>query len=119
MKILWLCNMALPVAARQLGMEASNKEGWLSGLADMVWKNQEESGIVLSAAFPLPSGFLEGGDVQAAAEEVKLRSRQYAKRQLTWFRRTAGANWIYLEKNPDFEAVCQTSTAYMEKYGIS
>lgn len=64
MKILWLCNMALPVAARQLGMEASNKEGWLSGLADMVWKNQEESGIVLSVAFPLPSGFLEGGDVR-------------------------------------------------------
>lgn len=63
---------------------------------------------------------LEGRtSLEAAVEEIKLRSRQYAKRQLTWFRRTAGANWIYLEKNPDFEAVCQTSTAYMEKYGIS
>ena len=67
----------------------------------------------------LAAALREGGDMSAAGEEIKLRSRQYAKRQLTWFRRTAGANWIYLEKNPDFEAVCQTSTAYMEKYGIS
>ncbi len=31
------------------------------------------------------------GDTLRAAEEIKLRSRQYAKRQLTWFRRNAAA----------------------------
>ena len=30
MKVLWLCNMVLPAAARELGMEASVKEGWVS-----------------------------------------------------------------------------------------
>lgn len=64
MKVLWLCNMALPEAARQFGMEASNKEGWLSGLADMVRKNQGESGIELSVAFPLPSGLTGGGELR-------------------------------------------------------
>ena len=45
-----------------------------------------------------------GGDVQAAAEEIKLRSRQYAKRQLTWFRRNQNTHWIYWSDKPDFEA---------------
>ena len=59
------------------------------------------------------------GDVASAAEEIKLRSRQYAKRQLTWFRRSPEARWIFLEKSPNFEEVRQASTAYMEKNGIS
>ena len=40
-----------------------------------------------------------GGDVAAALEEVKLRSRQYAKRQLTWFRRDKSTRW-YLHSRP-------------------
>ena len=40
-----------------------------------------------------------GGDVAAALEEVKLRSRQYAKRQLTWFRRDKSTAW-YLHGKP-------------------
>ena len=28
MRILWLCNIMLPAVAKQLGVEASNKEGW-------------------------------------------------------------------------------------------
>ena len=59
------------------------------------------------------------GDVRRAAEEIKLRSRQYAKRQLTWFRRNQEAEWIFLEKSPNFETIRQASTAYMEKNGIS
>lgn len=44
-----------------------------------------------------------GGDVCAAAEEIKLRSRQYAKRQLTWFRRTEGAKWLFWGPEPDLK----------------
>ena len=36
MRVLWLCNIMLPMIAEQLHIEASNKEGWLSGLADMM-----------------------------------------------------------------------------------
>ena len=38
---------------------------------------------------------LAGRDtVENAAEEVKKGSRHYAKRQLTWFRRNPGMNWL-------------------------
>ena len=58
------------------------------------------------------------GDIQAAAEEIKLRSRQYAKRQLTWFRRNKEAHWIYLENNPNFTAVVQDSTDFLRRKGL-
>ncbi len=52
MRVLWLCNVVLPVIAEALQMEASNKEGWISGLADVVIKKQSENGIELAVAFP-------------------------------------------------------------------
>lgn len=54
MKVLWLCNVILPMIARQLNIEGSNKEGWISGLAEEVLKKQYENGIELSIAFPAP-----------------------------------------------------------------
>ena len=59
MKVLWLCNIALPVCARRLGMEASNKEGWVSGMAEAVLAGR--SGIRLSIAFPLPGDMIPRG----------------------------------------------------------
>ena len=58
------------------------------------------------------------GDTARAAEEIKLRSRQYAKRQLTWFRRNGDARWIRWETRPNFAAALQTSTEYMGEFGI-
>lgn len=37
-----------------------------------------------------------------ATEEIKLRSRQYAKRQLTWLRRNKAIHWIFWKKERDF-----------------
>ena len=66
----------------------------------------------------LAGAVAEGGNLQAAAEEVKLRSRQYAKRQLSWFRRDKEAHWILLEKNPNFTAVVQDSTEFLREKGL-
>ena len=60
----------------------------------------------------------EGRAVSEAAEEIKLRSRQYAKRQLTWFRREPSVKWITWEKIPDFSMGLQNSTAYLEETGL-
>lgn len=60
----------------------------------------------------------EGRPVGEAAEEIKLRSRQYAKRQLTWFRREPSVKWIAWEKIPDFSTALQNSTAYLEETGL-
>ena len=56
--------------------------------------------------------------LSAAVETVKLRSRQYAKRQLTWFRRTPGLRQVIWEKIPDPALGRQKVTAYMEEFGI-
>ncbi len=39
---------------------------------------------------------------QEAAERIKLNSRRYAKRQLTWFGRNPSAHWILWDKEPDY-----------------
>ena len=67
----------------------------------------------------LAAALAEGRPVAEAAEEIKLRTRQYAKRQLTWFRRNRDARWILWEKHPDFSAGLQNSTQFMEEFGIS
>lgn len=62
MKVLWLCNIMLPVIAQQFGEESSNKEGWLSGLADMMLAGQAENDVSLCVAFPAPDRLFEGGE---------------------------------------------------------
>lgn len=59
-----------------------------------------------------------GTAVTEAAEEIKLRSRQYAKRQLSWFRRNQNAKWISWEKTPNLEGELQNSTKYLEENGL-
>lgn len=61
MKILWLCNVMMPMIAKQLNLEASNKEGWLSGLASVILKKKHENGIELAVAFPAPEKMLSEG----------------------------------------------------------
>lgn len=56
--------------------------------------------------------------IAQAVDEVKLRSRQYAKRQLTWFRRTPDIRWLTWENTPDLALGRQKVTAYMEEFGI-
>ncbi len=54
-----------------------------------------------------------------AADVVKLRSRQYAKRQLTWFGRNPNTRWVRWDDPPDFEQGRRASTEYLEEFGIS
>lgn len=53
MRILWVCNIILPVVAEHLQQEVSNKEGWLTGLADSILERQQENKIILGVAFPV------------------------------------------------------------------
>ena len=49
------------------------------------------------------AGFLDGQcTLQQAAEEIKKATRNYAKRQLTWFRHMKGAHWIETDTYPDW-----------------
>ena len=51
-------------------------------------------------------------------EEVKLRSRQYAKRQLTWLKRNGEIHWIFWDKVPDFDKAMQEATEILTAQGL-
>lgn len=53
-----------------------------------------------------------------AVEEVKLRSRQYAERQLTWLRRNPDIHWILWDREPDFPAALQNATDFLTAHGL-
>ena len=63
---------------------------------------------------------VERGEITEAeaVEEVKLRSRQYAKRQLTWLRRNPAIHWLTWGKVPDFPAALQKATEILTAEGL-
>ena len=64
-------------------------------------------------------GGLDGALTEPEAIElVKLRSRQYAKRQLTWLRRNPDIHWIFWEKDRDFARALQISTEILSASGL-
>ncbi len=66
----------------------------------------------------LAAAWEEGRSPKEAAEEIKLRSRQYAKRQLTWFRRDPSIHWFFWGQSPDFGKALAFSTQILEEFGL-
>ncbi len=64
---------------------------------------------------PVLSGDMAAED---AAAQIKLRSRQYAKRQRTWFRRDERAKPLIWGPVSDLAEVLQRSTDFLEEFGI-
>jgi len=51
-------------------------------------------------------GFIDGHEtLETAADRIKQATRNYAKRQLTWFRRNEDINWIYIDECGDFKNI--------------
>jgi tRNA dimethylallyltransferase len=62
---------------------------------------------------------LTGGlPVEEGVREIKLRSGQYAKRQISWFRRRPDTHWIFWEENTDFSRVLQDSRTFLLAKGV-
>ncbi len=66
-----------------------------------------------------PAAYLRGEmSRDEAVELIKLSSRRYAKRQLTWLRRDDGVWWYLWPPQPDFNAARQASTEYLHSRGL-
>ena len=83
------------------------------------------SGVPLDCTAMQAIGYKEAAAAMRAgqpadlwAQEVKLRSRQYAKRQLTWFRRGRDVHWYNWEKIPNFSAALDFSTGLALSSGL-
>ena len=46
-------------------------------------------------------------DLEECLDKIRLGSRRYAKRQLTWFRRDYRINWIYLDDFNNFDEIIE------------
>ena len=53
-----------------------------------------------------------------AVAAVKLRSRQYAKRQLSWFRRNPKAHWIEVDRQGNISSIIRDSTDFLHENGV-
>ena len=89
-----------------------------AGLADEV-RALLEGGIPLDGTamqaigYKETAAFLRGEmTLPEAVELVQRRSRQYAKRQLTWLRRDDSIRWIRWDQEPDIRTVRQFSTVF-------
>ena len=52
--------------------------------------------------------YFEGKEsLEACIDKIKLETRHYAKRQLTWFRRIDGIQWIELDKYIEYQKIIE------------
>ncbi len=64
-------------------------------------------------------GFIRGEvPLLQAVEKLKMESRRYAKRQLTWFRRNDRINWIVLQNDYDYTKIVQQACILTNKFAI-
>lgn len=65
------------------------------------------------------SDFLEGRDsLENCVEVLKRRTRNYAKRQLTWLKRDDRIHWIYYNEDTQFAQLLQNATEYLSARGV-
>ena len=98
-------------------MMARGLEGEVRGLLDAGISRQCTAMQAIGYK-EIAGALCSGRPAREGAEEVKLRSRQYAKRQLTWFRRNRQAYWFEWEKIPDLSAAADFSTQLVIGCGL-
>lgn len=66
-----------------------------------------------------PAAYFSGQmSMDEATELIKLSSRRYAKRQLTWLRRDEDIFWLRWGKVPDFDEARRLSTEFLHSRGL-
>ncbi len=57
-------------------------------------------------------------DLETCLDKIRLNSRRYAKRQLTWFRRDDRINWIYMDEFNNFDKIMEICKKVVAKSKI-
>ena len=64
-------------------------------------------------------GYLQGeAPLEDCVALLKQRSRNYAKRQLTWLKRDDNIRWIYYNNGEGLPAIFQEATKYLQNHGV-
>lgn len=83
-----------------------------------------EAGLSLTAAQAIGykelRPYLLGEEsLEEAAERIRQESRHYAKRQLTWFRKVTGVQWLLVDRYPDPDSLVQAAGALVREAGLT
>lgn len=79
----------------------------------------DECTAMQAIGYKEPAAYLRGEITKdEAIELIKRESRRYAKRQLTWLRRSKDIFWIRWGASPDFQEARRLSTEYLHSHGI-
>lgn len=95
------------IAAR---VDAMFRQGWVAETEQLLRRGLGENPTALQAlGYRQIVEHLRGErSLAETVELVKLRTRQFAKRQMTWFRRQLPLTWINLEPQSNADAVAKT-----------
>ncbi len=95
-----------------------------SGLLDEV-KALKSAGVKKESTAMQAIGYKEiysylDGEIlfDEAVEKIKLESRKYAKRQMTWLKRNKDIHWISLQEDYNFDKICEQCFTLVKKFGI-
>ncbi len=65
------------------------------------------------------SGYLNGNaSLEECVSVLKQRTRNYAKRQLTWLRRDESIHWLCYDREEELMQLLQEATQYLQNYGV-
>ncbi len=99
-------------------IDARSEKMFAEGLVDEV-RSLLEDGVPLDGTAMQAIGYKEVAahlrgelTLPETVELVQRRSRQYAKRQLTWLRRDESLCWLRWKDRPDFESIRPFSTGF-------
>ncbi|MCR5595624.1 MAG: glycosyltransferase family 4 protein [Lachnospiraceae bacterium] len=74
MRVLWVCNLAIPVIATQLNIPVSNREGWLTGLIEKISLKPIGDRLTLAVAFPVDGAGLVYDREIVISENCRIRA---------------------------------------------
>ena len=96
------------------------QEGLFDEVSGLLKSGLSESCTAMQAiGYKEPAAYLRGEiTIDEAIELIKRESRRYAKRQLTWLRRSDDLFWIHWGKSPDINEARRLSTDYLHSRGL-
>lgn len=91
-------------------------ESGLLDEAEAVIKSDLSSTAIKAIGYKELVPYFNGtGSLEDCVEKLKMETRRYAKRQITWFKRDLDINWIYIDEFNSFEEIYSHTKAVIER----
>mgnify|MGYP003376299618 CR=1 FL=1 len=80
---------------------------------------EEAQGVYQNGGKTALQAYFEGEcSLAQAVDKLKMETRRYAKRQMTWFKREQWVHWLYLDDERNFQAIADEAAKWVEMQGL-